>query len=119
MTIYLFLFYKTKKIEYFNKIFIVSNIKNKDQCKVKFITLTNDGYIDYTLNCLKSLDTVVFVAPRKRQIYHTPTLVPNSLGLPGASVFCAQAWWFVDPGLRSVAGVVLSWIQVPEAWQEW
>lgn len=28
---------------------------NKD---VKFITLTNDGYIDYTLNCLKSLDLI-------------------------------------------------------------
>ena len=60
MTIYLFLFYKTKKIEYFNKIFIVSNIKNKDECKVKFITLTNDGYIDYTLNCLKSLELINF-----------------------------------------------------------
>ena len=25
---------------------------------VKFITLTNTGYIDYTLNCLKSLENI-------------------------------------------------------------
>lgn len=27
---------------------------------VKFITLTNDGYLDYTLNCLKSLELIEF-----------------------------------------------------------
>ncbi len=27
---------------------------------VKFITLTNDGYLDFTLNCLKSLDLIDF-----------------------------------------------------------
>jgi hypothetical protein len=30
---------------------------------VKFITLTNNGYLDYTLNCLKSLDLIEFEKP--------------------------------------------------------
>ena len=30
---------------------------------VAFITLTNSGYIDYTLNCLKSLDMIEFPKP--------------------------------------------------------
>ena len=28
--------------------------------KLKLITLTNDGYADYTLNCLKSLQNINF-----------------------------------------------------------
>jgi len=31
-----------------------------DEKNVKFITLTNTGYIDYTLNCLKSLELINF-----------------------------------------------------------
>ena len=30
---------------------------------IKFITLTNNGYIDYTLNCLKSLELIDFQQP--------------------------------------------------------
>ena len=30
---------------------------------VKFVTLTNNGYIDYTLNCLKSLELINFQKP--------------------------------------------------------
>ena len=30
---------------------------------VKFITLTNDGYLNYTLNCLKSLEQIDFQEP--------------------------------------------------------
>ena len=31
--------------------------------RIKFITLTNDGYVDYTLNCLKSLELIDFQQP--------------------------------------------------------
>ena len=31
-----------------------------DSSQIKFITLTNNGYIDYTLNCLKSLEMINF-----------------------------------------------------------
>ena len=33
---------------------------NSKLLKVKFMTLTNNGYIDYTLNCLKSLEQIDF-----------------------------------------------------------
>lgn len=31
--------------------------------QVKFVTLTNNGYLDYTLNCLKSLEVINFQQP--------------------------------------------------------
>ena len=31
---------------------------NKDYSNISFITLTNSGYIDYTLNCLQSLKNI-------------------------------------------------------------
>ena len=42
-------------------------VKQSKQVKslnsVKFITLTNNGYLDYTLNCLKSLELINFKVP--------------------------------------------------------
>lgn len=39
------------------------NRQVKSLDSVKFITLTNDGYLDYTLNCLKSLELIDFQKP--------------------------------------------------------
>lgn len=65
LLIIIILFYKTKKIEHFNKILNIPCLKNKEINKVKFITITNDGYIDYTINCLKSLELINF----KKDLY--------------------------------------------------
>lgn len=48
-------------------------IENNDISKVKFITLTNDGYLDYTLNCLKSLEKINFY-----ETLHCYTIGSNS-----------------------------------------
>jgi hypothetical protein len=48
---------------------IIKNIEkkyeNKDYDNIAFITLTNNGYIDYTLNCLQSLKNINMKKPLK------------------------------------------------------
>ena len=43
-------------------IFLIYNIRQvmNSNKKIKFITLSNDGYINYTINCLKSLELINF-----------------------------------------------------------
>ena len=49
--------YKQKIIKHINE----NKLEEKKSLNsVKFITLTNNGYIDYTLNCLKSLELIDF-----------------------------------------------------------
>ena len=49
--------YYNYRLEWPNNLLEINNIKY-DYSKTAFITLTNSGYINYTLNCLKSLEKI-------------------------------------------------------------
>ena len=89
----------------------------KDESVDSFITLTNAGYINFTLNCLKSLEHCKYSGPLLKcycmddQSFDTLRSVSNCIPIMSPIKGCSQLSLFADKNFSTTTGLKISAIQ--------